>query len=230
MLHGLFQHGYAVNGGRLLYAPAVFRNGLAGRSTVAAVKSRYHFQHQGHIRDICSKNADLVKRRSISDETIPGNSSISGFEPNDPAEICRLAHGSAGIAAQGNHTKAGLYGHGRTAGGAAGNQVVIQCILHPAIDGILIAGAHGKFIAIQVTYYYGSLIQEPFHGSGIIERIKTFQDLRGGGHWMIPVTKHILNTDHHAMELSGLASGLSFLIEPVSSGKGFLRVNGYKGV
>src|SRR5690606_8573768 len=119
---------------------------------VRLVRSGNHLQHEGDVFDGSSEDADAIKRRTVGNQTMAGNTRIRRFEADYAAERRRLAHRTAGIGSQRDTAHAGSDGRRRASGRASGNTCRVYRIQSRPKCGALVGRAHREFVAVLMTY------------------------------------------------------------------------------
>ena len=172
----------------------------------------------------------MVKRRAIGNQPVALNAPITRFKAYDTAEIGRLAYRTAGIATQAYHTQARLYGYGRAPGRTAGYPALVGSIERIAVKRILVAGAHGKLIAIAVADDDGLFVEQALDGGGVVAGGKTFEDMRGGGDLMSFITEYVLDAYHYTVQPAGGPARSSCGIQLTGPLQGLGGIDFHEGV
>ena len=109
------------------------------------------FQHSGTVCHILSQRSDLVQRRTIGDQSVTGDRSVSRFHTDHPAIGCGLSDGAAGVGAQCRKTFLRCYCRRGTAGRTAGNMLRVSRISRHTVIGSLCGTSHCELIHVSLT-------------------------------------------------------------------------------
>ena len=97
----------------------VIRNGYVRRRRIELVTPGDHAQDVRRIFDRLPENADIVERGGKRDQPVARYAPIGGFQADDPAERCRLAHRAARLRPERRSDHPGSHRYRRTARAAA---------------------------------------------------------------------------------------------------------------
>ena len=156
---------------------------LAGGG-VHIIMAGNHIEDMGAVRHIAGQGANLVKRRTVSHQSVAGNTTIGRLQPHHAAEGSGLADGAAGIGTQGPDGSACSHRSCAAAGGTAGDALGIPGVAGGMVSGVLRGAAHGELVHVQLAQDNRVLSLELGHDRSIIGRHEVLQNLgsTGGPH------------------------------------------------
>ena len=183
---------------------ALFRR-QAGR--VALVEAGHGGEQQGAVFGRAGHRAALVQRRGKGDHAEARHAAIRRLDAGDAAKSGRLADRAARVGAGGRWRQAGRHGGSRAARGTARHGRLVPRVLHGAEGRVLVAGAHGEFIAVDLAQGDHAGRLEFFHHGGVKRAGVVGQHLRAGSRAPAFRDEQILVRDRHARQWRGRAGG-----------------------
>ncbi|MCY1532729.1 hypothetical protein D9M68_680170 [compost metagenome] len=188
--------------------PAGFVHGIVAllqAGGVARVEAADDVQELEQVAAAGGQRAGLVQAGAEGHHAVARYRTVRGLDAADAAQGGGLAHRAAGVGAGGGCHQAGRHGSGGAARGAAGHGGVVPGVLHGAVRGVLVAGTHGEFIAVQLAQRHGAGLLQPFHDGGVEGADVAVEHLAAGGGAPAAGDERVLVGDRDAGQRAGRA-------------------------
>src|SRR5690606_35114756 len=195
---------------RLAERGLVVWHGQVNGGRVLRVDARHRLQHDRGIAHVTGDRPGLVERRGKRDGTPARAAAIGGLDADGAGEGSRLADRAAGIGRGGTGAQMRGNGCGRTAGGAAGHQLLVRTFGTPRVDHRavmrgLVGGAHGELVHVQLAEHDGTVVPEVPGDGRFVFRLEAVEDVTTGLGVHPFGREQVLDAERNALERAALA-------------------------
>ncbi len=178
-------------------------------------------EQQGAVEGAARHRAGLVEAGGVGHQPVARAAPVAGLDAGDAAKAGGLADRAAGVGAGGGRGQPGCYRHRRAAGGAAGHARHIPGVVRRAEGGLVVARAHGKFVAVELAQRHRAFGGQARHHGGVEGAAVALQHFGSGAGGEVARDQHVFVRQRHPQQRAALAGGQARI------GGGGLRQRGF---